>query len=485
MASPTPPPPLFLPVSALSLELDAYVSVTASMHAGFADTRATFECSFSSMGPDVGFLVLAGVEPLLDALERVKLKTDELAWLESLGAVDAAAKKKLADMRFACDVDAAIEGSVVFPGEPVLTVEGPYWQAQLVSALVRSSVQSATLVATRAARCVVAADGAEVIEHTAATAHRLGGNALVARSAFVGGAAATTCALAARRYRLPVRASLPPRFSQGAGSARAITEAWMKASQDRAIMRIDWRDPVASITALVEAVKKRSQQASWRGGDVAVEIGGGDHLEIARAAVAAFAKAGLEEPVLVASGGLDELRIADLRRQRAPLSAYIVSSLGVDDGTFCASYEMAAIEVDGQWTPRMSQGRTVLGCSDPGRKVVVRYADADGHPLADVAHATGERLSAAKDVRFIDRSTGFPVRLQGASTSATLLGNVMRAGKRVSATEAARDIRERSVRSVLALHERHRRLRAPAPYLVGATAAVDALKHELLPRTKA
>src|SRR5437868_703765 len=101
-----PPAPLFLPLSALSVELEAYVTVTASIHAGFADARTTFECVLPPLA-DAGFFVHAGVEPLLDALERFKLKSDELAWLEQLGAIDGQAKKRLVDMRFNCDVDAA------------------------------------------------------------------------------------------------------------------------------------------------------------------------------------------------------------------------------------------------------------------------------------------------------------------------------------------------------------------------------------------
>ena len=131
MSMPAPPPP-FLPVSALSIELDAFVAATAAIHGGFADARSTFECSFARLGTQTGFFVLAGIEPLLDALERFKLRRDELLWLESIGAIDEQSKGRLADMRFSCDVDAALEGSVVFASEPILTVEGPFWQAQLV-----------------------------------------------------------------------------------------------------------------------------------------------------------------------------------------------------------------------------------------------------------------------------------------------------------------------------------------------------------------
>jgi nicotinate phosphoribosyltransferase len=471
-------------MSALSLELDGFVAVTAAMHAGFADARVTFECSFPPLvgeGGDKGFLVLAGIEPLLDALERFKLKNDELAWLESLGAIDGPALKRLADMHFSCDVDAALEGSVVFPGEAVLTVEGPFWQAQLMSALVRGAITSSTTVATKAARCVLAAEGCEIIEASAATAHRLGGNPLVARAAFVGGAHATTSALAARRYRMPVRAAMPLRFALGASSPSAAFASWLQASQGKAILRLDPRDAAASLAAAIEAVKRPASQSSWHDVEVALEIPGGDHLELARAAAAAFKAAGLAEPIIVASGDFDELAISELRRQNAPISAFSIASFDAPDESMIAQYDMAAIEADGQWSPRLRVGRTAATSSDPGRKFVVRYVDAEGHPLADVSCATNERIPSAKDVRFVDRTTGFPTRVTAASSS-QLLTNVMRAGKRVSLPEAAKDIRERSQKNVLALFDRHRRLRKPTLYPVGMTAALAAIKTELLTR---
>ena len=476
----SPAPPAFLPVSALSVELEAYVAVTASLHAGFAEARTTFECVLPPLR-DAGFLVLAGLEPLLDALERFKLKNDELLWLEGLGAIDAAARRKLVDMRFSCDVDAALEGTVVFPGEPVLTVEGPFWQAQLVSALVRGGLTSSTLTATRAARCYLAADGAEVIEGSATTAHRLGGNPLGARSAYIGGASATTCALAARRYRLPVRASLPRQFALGDANARAMFESWLRASQDKAILRFESGDAETAIPGIVEAVRSRASQPSWHQGDIAVEIAGGDHAEVAQLLIDAFERARLGEPVIVASGDLDEHSIASLRLREAPISAYIVPSFDVDDGTWPARYDLTAIESHGQWSPRMRRGSTVADSGDPGRKVVVRYADADGQWLADVAHATNERVQNARNVEFVDRATGFPARLS-AATGSPLLTNVMRAGKRVSSMEPARALRERTTRSLLALPERFRRLRGPALYPVGTTPALAAIKQEMLGR---
>src|ERR1700722_14781861 len=108
------PPPV---VSALGLGLDAFVAVRAAVSAGIADARAAFELRLASPSPDWGFLVLAGVEPLIDALERFKPRADELDWLLSVGAVDGPTRRRLLEARFTCDVASAPEGTVVFPGE--------------------------------------------------------------------------------------------------------------------------------------------------------------------------------------------------------------------------------------------------------------------------------------------------------------------------------------------------------------------------------
>src|SRR5579859_4088106 len=141
---PSAPPPNLLPVSALALGVEAFVAVRAAMVGKFADLRAAFEFALDAPTRDTAFFVFAGLDPLLEALEKLRFKADELNWLESIGAIHSAARKRLAEARFGCDVHAAPEGSIVFPGEALITVEGPLWQAQLVGGLVKAALGEAT-----------------------------------------------------------------------------------------------------------------------------------------------------------------------------------------------------------------------------------------------------------------------------------------------------------------------------------------------------
>jgi len=127
----------------------------------------------------------------------------------------------------------------------------------------------------------------------------------------------------------------------------------------------------------------------------------------------------------------------------------------------------------------MRVGADAGSSSDPGRKLLVRYFDRDGRPIADVAHAMNERMLRASGGRYVDRATGLQGKLAGAS-SQPLRASMMRAGKRANAPEPPAVLRERAERSVEKLGEALKRLASPARYPVGVTQQLAAMKAELL-----
>lgn len=477
MRTPVPPSPA-LAVNALSLGLDAFQAVTAAVHSGLANARASFECVIEG---DSSFHVLAGVEPLLDALERFRIKTDELTYLETIGAIDRSVRQRLDDARFTCDVDAAPEGSLVFPGAPVLIVEGPFWQVQLVEAWVRGSLDASTLVATHFAHCALVAEDAEVIESGTILVNRLGGNPLLSRAAFVGGAGASTNALAGRRYGVPVRARQPPSFILSSKGETAALEHWLKSASEQPILRIDVRDAIGGIDRAVAAARSRAT-ASWSDAPIVVEVHADLVVELSPVAAERFAKAGLKEPVIVVRGADGPARIAELRGTGVPIAAFVVESPTTERQL--TRFDVVAIEDGGQWSPRIRLGGRADESTVPGRKVVLRYFDAEGHPVGDVVHAANERHLAAKDAKLVDHQSGFSIKLKDAATSAPLLVKMMRAGKRLQVTEPARESRERALRATRSLLPRHRRILSPAAYPCGVTPLLAAARAELVAKVR-
>jgi len=156
-----------------------------------------------------------------------------------------------------------------------------------------------------------------------------------------------------------------------------------------------------------------------------------------------------------------------------------VRAEGTPNARTLARYDLVAIEQRGAWSPRVRVGDDVVTSSDPGRKLLVRYVDADGHPVTDVAHGTGERFLRAQGGRYVDRATGMVARLE-ASSGTPLRASALRAGKRASPPEPPSALRERARRAVEALDEGHRRIASPARYPVGMSPPLAAQKAELL-----
>ncbi|MGA2451283.1 MAG: hypothetical protein ABTD50_21705 [Polyangiaceae bacterium] len=463
-----PPPPLT--TSALGLGLDAFVAVRAAIAAGVADCRAAFELSLTPGLADWGFLVLAGVEPLLAALERLRVRPEELDWLESVGAIDGPARARLAEARFVCDVDAAPEGSVVFPGEPVVSVEGPFWQAQLVGGLVEAAMTDATLVATYFARMRLAAGvGVSLVECGSATAHRMGGAPLLARAAYIGGAMATTSALAGRRHAIPVLATQSASFELATSDPDASLRAWLDVAAEKGIVRLPSAASPRSALRAIASVARSAKIAQ----PIAIELGAEDRLGVAREAMRVFREFGLPAPRVFVSG-VGERTAVELRSADAPVYGMLVPGDAPATAADVARYELVAIEERGRWVPRAS-----LAAIAPGRKLVVRYVDAQARPTADVVHLTNERLLQPQAGAFIDAATGRTLRLSGTS-GGPLQADVMRDGKRVSPPESVTTIRDRASRSVASLSDGWKRMLSPMRYPLGMTPQLAALRKELL-----
>lgn len=177
------------------------------VRAGLADRRASFELAFTAMPPHTGFLVVAGVETALAALtaEGARPGDDELLAARSACGLSEALAARLAGAPPSLDIDAVPDGTIVFPGTPVVTVEGPFVDAVLVGALLVPALCRGTAAATRAARLHIAADGGVVVDGSSARVPSAEESLALARAAHVGGAAATTCALAATALGIPFR----------------------------------------------------------------------------------------------------------------------------------------------------------------------------------------------------------------------------------------------------------------------------------------
>ncbi|HEY8453604.1 MAG: nicotinate phosphoribosyltransferase [Micromonosporaceae bacterium] len=414
---------------------------------------ATFSLFSRRLPASRGFLVAAGLANVIDFLADFHFDDEEIDYLRDHAGLDEASLAALRDMRFTGDVWAVPEGRVVFADEPLLEVTAPIAQAQLVETVVLNLVTFATTVASKAARCRIAAPDATLIDFAFRRTHGVEAAMTVARASAIVGFAATSNVAAARRYGLQAAGTMAHSYVEAFVDERAAFTAFAEDFPDNAIFLVDTYDTVAGVRAAVEVVERLGLT-----GAVGVRLDSGDLAELARQARRILDDAGLARAQIVASGALDEYTIADLVARRAPIDAYgIGTKMGVsaDAPSLDSAYKL--VDYGGRPVMKLSPGKATF----PGPKQVFRGPSAaDGDVL-------GLRDEPAPD--------GYE----------PLLVPVMRAGKPVAPPDPAGEVRAARARfdaDLAWLPEAARRLTDPEPVVARPSARLDALREQVARR---
>ncbi|MCW3816698.1 nicotinate phosphoribosyltransferase [Micromonospora sp. DR5-3] len=409
---------------------------------------ATFSLFVRRLPHRRGFLVAAGLAEALDFLESFAFDDDELGYLREVVGLDPPALAALAGLRFTGDVRAVPEGRVVFADEPLLEVTAPIAEAQLVETGVLNLITFHTTVATKAARCRLAAGDAQLVDFAFRRTHGIEAGAGVARASAIAGFAATSHVEAARRYGLTPSGTMAHSYVEAFPDERAAFRAFAADFPANPIFLVDTYDTPAGVRAAVDVITELGLT-----GPMAVRLDSGDLAALARQARAILDEAGLRQARIVASGSLDEDVIAALVAQGAPIDGYGVGTkMGVsyDAPSLDSAYKLVAY--GDRPVLKLSPGKATL----PGPKQVFR----------DPAGAEGDLVGLRDEPPPADREP--------------LLVPVMRGGRRLESGDPAGEVRaaRRRFDADLAwLPEGARRLTDPTPLAVTVSPALTAL-HE-------
>ncbi len=456
---------------------------------GRRDLRACFAYTFRDLPPHTGFAIAAGLEQLLDQIERLRFTSQDLDYLAGLRTFDDAFLDYLASFQPRCTIQAVPEGTLVFPHEPVLQVEGPLIEAQLLETVVLNTLNFQTLIATKAARIRLACGNDELVEFGLRRAQGPDGGLSGSRAAYIGGADATSDVLAGKLFDIPVKGthahSWVMSFEDELDAFRAYAACYPSP-----VLLVDTYDTLKS--GLPNAVTLfKELRAAGHNVRAAIRLDSGDLARLSKAAYRMFTDAGFPDPLIVASNELDEDLIADLKRQGARINSWGVGTHLITSSGYPALpgvYKLVAVQEDGgPWEPRIKLSSNPAKMTDPGRKRLVRYYDDAGHPLADLIRLDSEPTDSidpgqpAAPVPFAERQElSFLRAVWDASRCEDLMVPVMVDGVRVAPPPALADIRARSARQVASLPEEVRRLRNPEIYAVGLSPRLASEKLRLI-----
>jgi nicotinate phosphoribosyltransferase len=450
---------------------------------GRANQQVAFDYFFRGLPPHAGFGVSAGLEPFLDYVERLRFYEDDIEYLRGLGVFDEEFFECLLEFRPGCSIRALPEGSLVFPHEPAIQVSGSIFETQLLETALLNILNYQTLIATKAARICLAANGDPVIEFGLRRAHGPDGGLSGSRAAYIGGCASTSNVLAGKVYGIPVSGTHAHSWVMSFPSELESFRAFARHYPDRCVLLVDTYDTIQSGVPNAIAVFKemRDQGYTFR---PAIRLDSGDLAKLSKIAHRMLVEAGFDDPLIIGSNDLDEDLIADLKRQGAKINAWGVGThliTSYESPALSGVYKLVSVRDNGAWLPRIKITSNVEKATDPGRKRLVRYFGADNNPLADVMYMEGENWPVHGTV--VCRQRTHPhlnARIPGAASARELLQPVIEKGRRLEPAPPIEQVRARALEQIAALPDEYKRLRNPEIYRVLISQKMGRLKAEML-----
>ena len=401
--------------SPLLTDLYQLTMLEAYLSEGMEETAA-FEFTVRDLPAARGFLVAAGLESLLSFLENLRFSEEEIAYLEGTGRFSRRLLDHLAALRFTGDLYALPEGTVFFANEPLIRCVAPIPLAQFVETRAINLLHFETLIATKAARCVLAADRkALLVDFGLRRAHGAEAGLLAARATRIAGFAGTSTVLAGALYGIPIFGTMAHSYIEAHESEEEAFLAYARANPANVTLLIDTYDPLRGARHAAAAIKKLAAEGI---GTRAVRLDSGDILTLAKEVRSLLDQNGLNEVEIFVSGNIDERGIRRLLDGGAPIDGFGVGTK-LDTSEDAPYLECAYKLVEYAGKPRLktSTGKATL----PGRKQVFRRMNggaiagdtitleeerAEGEPLLRKVMEKGRRMETAPDLAMISRYAG-------------------------------------------------------------------------------
>lgn len=409
---------------------------------------ATFSLFVRDLPPGRGFLVSAGLEPVLDFLTDFRVTADDARDFAAALERPPQEAEPLVGLGFEGEVRAVPEGRIVLPGEPLLEVTAPLPQAQLVETWLLSQVSHQTTVAAKAARCVLAAAGHPVVDFSLRRGHGPEAGMQTARVGAIVGFAGTSNVAAALRWNTPASGTMAHSYIEAFGDEEAAFMAFAHSRAGPITLLVDTYDTVEGVVTAARVLN-----ALERGPGSAIRLDSGDLGELAHRSRTVLDHAGLPDVGIIASGGLDEYRVDGLVRSGAPIDVYAVGTrVGTSSDAPYLDSAYKLVEYDGRPVMKLSAAKVTA----PGRKQVLRAAGTD-----DVIALVEEDVPEGRE---------------------PLLRTVMSAGRRTGARDTLAIAHERFVGDLAALPQHACRIRDPEAPVPAVSARLSTLTSDVRQR---
>ncbi|GAB4331665.1 MAG: nicotinate phosphoribosyltransferase [Flammeovirgaceae bacterium] len=474
--------------TSLSLLTDLYQITMAYGYwkTGTTEKEAVFHAYFRKNPFNGGFTIACGLDYLIDYLENFRFDESDVAYLRTLKGNDGKALFEedflyyLKEMKFSCDVDAVPEGTVLFPHEPMVRIKGDLFQCQLIESILLNMLNFQSLIATKAARVCMAAEGDSVLEFGLRRAQGIDGALAASRASYIGGCIATSNILAGKLFGIPVKGTHAHSWVMSFKTETEAFEAYASALPNNCIFLVDTFNTLEGVKKAIKVGKELHKKGFKMGG---IRLDSGDLAYLSIEARKLLDEAGFTDAQIVASNDLDEYIINSLKvEQDAKINVWGVGTKLVsayDQPALGGVYKVGAIKNEkGEWDYKVKLSEQSIKVSNPGIQQVRRYFH-NGEAIADMIY--NEEMPINHDVTIIDPMDATRRKKLTSNTPfKDLLVPIFQRGKRVYKSPTIHEIRDFVQKELSTLHRSIKRFSNPHSYPVGLEQNLYEMKQNLI-----
>ena len=454
-------------------------------------TQACFHMYFRDYPFKGGFAIACGMAQLADLIDSFTFTDEDVAYLASLDApgggklFNPAFLERLRSFRLNVNIDAVVEGTVVFPHEPLVRVTGPIVDCQLIETALLNCVNFQTLVATKAARVCLAAQ-APVAEFGLRRAQGAAGGVWASRAAVVGGCASTSNVLAGQLFDVPVSGTHAHSWVMSFPDELTAFRAYAQAFPRNCVLLVDTYDVEQGIDhAITVGLEMRERGERLAG----IRIDSGDLAWLAKMARGKLDAAGLQDCSIVLSNDLDEYTIQSIRDEGAQVGSWGVGTklaCAYDQPTLGGVYKLSATKAPGQsaWEDRLKISESAAKLTTPGVLDIRRYYYSDGRIAGDMVYDVYSEVDEREVI--VDPCDDLRMKKLAGKSFETLLQPLARDGVTVlkPSLRSARAAQARAQAGLATLDESQKRILNPHTYPVGLEYGLFEPPRDLVVRLK-
>ena len=473
----------------LTMLMDFYELTMANGYyeLGVKDDWVVFDLFYRKNPDNGGFVIAAGLQQVVEYLKDLHFDDSDIAYLKSKKMFSDDFLAYLKSARFTGNVYAVEEGTIVYPNTPLITIEAPLCEAQMIETMLLLTINHQSLIATKANRIVRAAKGRTVMEFGARRAQGYDGAIYGTRACYIGGVDSTATVIADQMFDVPAVGTMAHSWVQYFDSEYEAFAAYAKIYPDACVLLIDTYDVIES--GVVNAIRVAKEVLEPSGHKLAgVRLDSGDLAYLSKKVRKMLDAAGLTDTKIVVSNSIDEYLLESLFEQDAKIDSFGVGERMItskSEPVFGGVYKIVATKHDGIYEPKIKISENVEKITNPCYKKLYRVYDENGMGMFDVLAVHDEEVNI-NNLDVVDEDKPWKIiKVDPKWTIKPLQKEIFRNGELVYNLPSLDEIKNKVKENLQHVWDEEKRFTYPHLHYVDLTRKLYNIKRELLAKHEA